>query len=348
MGISPKKSAHLDGCALALALSLVATGGAFAAPGASTLLQQGDHAGAAAAYAARADAGEAVAQNNLGVLYQRGQGVPQNLALARQWFDLAAAQGLPGAMYNIGMLYLRGYGVPVDPALAAGWLEKAAALEEPEAQFYIGMLHYRGEGVPQDLTIAAHWFEQAAARDVEQAKYNLALMLARGAGLPLDEPRALALLEPFAATREDAALLMGEIHLRHAEDPARAAQALAVFKGLAESGVANAQAALGMMYLLGTGTTADAQEGRFWTEQAARQGSPRAQLTLGNYYAQGIGATRDLIEAHAWYSLSAESGDASARQFAGAVATELDTDGRLKAATRLGELRAIVPTTATP
>ena len=348
MGIFPKKSAQLAGCVLALALNLGTSGPACAAPSASALLQQGDHAGAAAAYAARADAGEAVAQNNLGVLYQRGQGVPPDPALARQWFERAAAQGLPGAMYNIGMLYLRGYGVPVDPALAAGWLEKAALLEEVEAQFYLGMLHYRGEGVAKDLAIAAHWFERAAAGGVTQAQYNLALMLARGEGLPLDEPRALALLEPFAATREDAALLIGEIHLRHAEDPARAAQALTVFKGLAESGVADAQAALGMMYLMGTGAAADPQEGRFWTEQAARQGSPRAQLTLGNFYAQGIGTPRDLVEAHAWYSLSAESGDTSASQFAEAVAMELDTASLLKAATRLGELRAIVPPAAAP
>lgn len=340
MGFFPKKSARLAGCVLAVALSL-GLDSVSAAPTATQLLQQGDAAGAAARFAAQAEAGHAVAQNNLGVLYQRGQGVPRDYVLARSWFERAAAQGLPGAMYNIGMLYLRGYGVPEDPALAAGWLEKAAALEEAEAQFYLGMLHYRGQGVPQDLAVAAHWFEKAAAANVPQARYNLALMLARGEGLPLDEARALSLLEPFAATRDDAALLIAEIHLRHVEDPSRAAEALTVFRRLAESGVADAQAAIGMMYVMGTGTQADAQEGRFWMEQAARQGSPKAQMNLAGFYAQGIGATRDLSEAHAWYSLSAENGEAIGREFASAIAMELDTDGLLRAATRLGELRAL-------
>ena len=347
MGFSPKKPAHADGCWLALLLSMCSVG-ALAAPSASELLQQGDSAGAATLYAAQAAAGRAVAQNNLGVLYQRGQGVEQDYVQARQWFERAAAQGLAGAMYNIGMLYLRGYGVPADPALAAGWLEKAAALDEPEAQFYLGMLHYRGEGVARDPAIAAHWFEQAAAHDVAQAKYNLALMLARGEGVPPDETRALTLLEPFAAERDDVALLVAEIHLRHVEDPGHAAQALAVFRRLAESGVADAQAALGMMYVMGTGTAADAQEGRFWMEQAARQGSARAQLNLASFYAQGIGGARDLSEAHAWYSLSAENGDPAAPAFVEAVALELDTEGLLKAATRLGELRALTGTRAVP
>ena len=95
-------------------------------PGTAELLRQGDYAAAAARFAERAAEGDRVAQNNLGVLHQRGQGVAEDPALALQWFERAAAQGLPGAMYNIGMLHLRGYGRPVDPAAAAGWFEKAA------------------------------------------------------------------------------------------------------------------------------------------------------------------------------------------------------------------------------
>ncbi len=340
MGFSPKKPAYTDGRWLALLLSF-ALDSSSATPSAAQRLQQGDYAGAAALFAEQAAAGRAVAQNNLGVLYQRGQGVTQDYALAREWFEKAAAQGLSGAMYNIGMLYLRGYGVPADKKLAAGWLEKAAALDEAEAQFYLGLLHYRGEGAPKDLAVAAHWFEQAATAGVAQARYNLALMLARGEGVPIDESRALELLTPFAATRDDAALVIAEIHLRHVEDPARAAQALAMFRRLAEAGVADAQSALATMYVMGTGAEVDMQEGRFWMEQAARQGLPRAQLNLANFYAQGVGAERDLSEAHAWYTLSAQNGERGAQAFADAVALELDTDGLLRAATRLGELRAL-------
>jgi TPR repeat protein len=142
------------------------------------------------------------------------------------------------------------------------------------------------------------------------------------------------------AAREDAALLVGEIHLRHADEPGRAQQAHAVFRRLAESGVADAQAAVAMMYVTGTGTPADPQEGRFWMEQAARQGSAHAQFNLGNFHAEGVGATRDLSEAWAWYSLSADNGEPAGREMAAGVAQQLDMQALLRAATRLGELRA--------
>lgn len=40
--------------------------------------------------------GDANAQNNLGVLYFEGQGVPQDYAKARQWFEKAVTQGQRG------------------------------------------------------------------------------------------------------------------------------------------------------------------------------------------------------------------------------------------------------------
>jgi len=147
-------------------------------------------------------------------------------------------------------------------------------------------------------------------------------------------------LAPFAADREDAALLIGEIHLRHADDPTHAEQAHAIFKRLAESGVTDAQVAVAMLYVTGTGTPADPQEGRFWMEQAARQGSARAQFNLGNFHAEGVGTARDPSEAWAWYSLSADGGEPTGGEFAAALAQQMDTQDLLRAATRLGELRA--------
>ncbi len=41
----------------------------------------------------RADQGDSNAQDNLGVLYYMGQGVPQDYVRAHMWFNLAAAGG---------------------------------------------------------------------------------------------------------------------------------------------------------------------------------------------------------------------------------------------------------------
>ncbi len=44
-------------------------------------------------YRRAAEQGNASAQNNLGFMYDNGQGVPQDYIRAHMWFNLAAAQG---------------------------------------------------------------------------------------------------------------------------------------------------------------------------------------------------------------------------------------------------------------
>jgi len=55
---------------------------------------QGDYATAFGEMKPLAEQGDADSQNNLGVLYYHGQGVPQDYVQAHMWFNLSAA-GLP-------------------------------------------------------------------------------------------------------------------------------------------------------------------------------------------------------------------------------------------------------------
>src|SRR5260221_5360588 len=73
-----------------------------------------------------ADQGKAAAQYILGVMYQRGQGVPQDYAEAMKWYRKAADQGLPVAQSNLGTMYENGWGVRKDEAAAVRWYQKAA------------------------------------------------------------------------------------------------------------------------------------------------------------------------------------------------------------------------------
>jgi TPR repeat protein len=75
----------------------------------------------------------AAAMNDLGSLYHNGQGVPQDYAKAREWYEKAAAKDFALAMYNLGVLYENGYGVAQDYAKAREWFEKGAA--QGNAQF---------------------------------------------------------------------------------------------------------------------------------------------------------------------------------------------------------------------
>ena len=68
---------------------------------------------------ARAEAGVASAQNDLGFMYFLGGGVPEDDAEAVRWYRLAADQGLASAQNDLGVMYANGRGVLQDDAAAA-------------------------------------------------------------------------------------------------------------------------------------------------------------------------------------------------------------------------------------
>jgi TPR repeat protein len=65
-------------------------------------------------------------QNNLGNKYYSGQGVERDYAVARQYFEKAAAGDYAVAQYYLGLMYENGQGVEQDRAAAQEWYEKAA------------------------------------------------------------------------------------------------------------------------------------------------------------------------------------------------------------------------------
>ena len=97
-----------------------------------------------------AEQGVAMAQFNLGVMYDRGEGVPEDDSEAVEWYRKAAEQGLPGAQYNLGLMYANGEGVPEDDQEAVKWYRKAAEQGYAKAQYNLGNMYGKGEGVPED------------------------------------------------------------------------------------------------------------------------------------------------------------------------------------------------------
>lgn len=74
-----------------------------------------------------AEHGDVRAQYDLGVLYDTGEGVPQDSHEAMSWYHRAAEQGEARAQYNLGLMYANGQGVPQDYAEGYYWITLAAA-----------------------------------------------------------------------------------------------------------------------------------------------------------------------------------------------------------------------------
>ena len=95
--------------------------------------RRGDYAQALELYRPLAAEGNANAQNSLGWMYHKGQGVTQNNQEAVKWLKLSAVQGLAYAQSNLGYMYLNGYGVTQDHQDALKLFRLAAAQGEPNA-----------------------------------------------------------------------------------------------------------------------------------------------------------------------------------------------------------------------
>ena len=78
-----------------------------------------------------AEQGEAFAQYNLGVMYENGVGVPENVADAVKWYRLAAEQGRARAQNNLGVMYENGEGVSENNAEAIKWFRLPSSEEMP-------------------------------------------------------------------------------------------------------------------------------------------------------------------------------------------------------------------------
>ena len=89
----------------------------------------------------RAEQGDAKAQNNLGLSYALGLGVPEDDREAVRWYRVAAEQGAAKAQYNLGAMYAQGTGVPQDYKEAVRWYRAAAEQEAADAQNNLGWLY---------------------------------------------------------------------------------------------------------------------------------------------------------------------------------------------------------------
>jgi hypothetical protein len=93
-------------------------------------------------------------------------------ASALQLFLALAEQGDPTAQYNLGVMYSKGEGVPQDYAKAAMWHTLAADQGNANSQFYLGMMYEKGQGVTQDNVVSHKWFTLSAAQSNQEIVRN--------------------------------------------------------------------------------------------------------------------------------------------------------------------------------
>jgi TPR repeat protein len=141
---------------------------------------------------ARAQQGDAYAQNNLGFMYASGKGVPENDIEAVKWYRLAAQQGDADAQFNLGFMYASGKGVPQNYREAVKWYRLAAQQGDAYAQNNLGLRYDNGEGVPTNYVKAYAWMSMAAAQGNEIASENKSIVTKKMTPQQIAEAQAYA------------------------------------------------------------------------------------------------------------------------------------------------------------
>ena len=116
--------------------------------------------------------GNALAQYNLGVMYDNGQGVTQDYKEAVKWYRLSADQGNADAQYNLGLMYYNKQGVTQDYKEAVKWYRLSAQQGDMDAQNNLGLMYYNKQGVSQDYIRAHMWWNISASSGHKNAESN--------------------------------------------------------------------------------------------------------------------------------------------------------------------------------
>ncbi|QGX98451.1 sel1 repeat family protein [Roseovarius faecimaris] len=134
-----------------------------------------------------ANAGNPVAQNVLGVSYEDGMGVPQDINKAIYWYEAAAAQGLGRAMHSLGVLYRYGtHGIDARPDHARTLFERAIEAGYLGSYSNLGAMLENGEGGETDLKRSLQLYQAGAARNDRHCTNNLGHFYRQGIELEQD------------------------------------------------------------------------------------------------------------------------------------------------------------------
>ncbi|MCG7548045.1 tetratricopeptide repeat protein [Pseudoalteromonas sp. Of7M-16] len=131
----------------------------------------------------------------LGYLYHRSKPDTQQ---ALRWYQVAAKNGSRDALNNLGMMYNNGDGVDIDYSRAKSYFEQAVELGSRLSFGNLGSLYELGKGVERDYDKAIYWYQKGIDRQDAQSMHNLGTLYNLGRGIEKDRAKALTLFEQAA------------------------------------------------------------------------------------------------------------------------------------------------------
>ena len=243
----------------------------------------------------------------LGVMRERGAGLERDGAEAIRLYGRAAAIGHRSAQARLGLAMVEGHGVARNVVEGESWLRRAAVAGDVEAAALIGDLYARGGDLPPNYAEAAMWYGRAAAAGHAAAARQLGLLHLTGAGVPRD-PDEAARWFGRASEGGDAAATrdLADLVNGGVSDDGKIV-ARSAFEIAARSGDLLGAFNFGLCLAEGVGVARDERRAMLWLRRAA-DGIVNAQYWYGRMVLEGRGVEADPAEGQRWIARAAERG----------------------------------------
>jgi len=232
-----------------------------------------------------ANAGHMRAPLVLGILYEKGEGVTEDHALAAKWYQKAMDNGNVAAIRRLSEMYRLGMGVPHDEKKARELLTRAEELGDKAApKFREKQEHDRLHPKPgQDIKAEAY-------RAHKQKQFE----------------KAAKLYQQCAAMgNDDCQLALGVIYEYGEGVPKNDGQAVVWYRKSADQGNPIGQKTLGLMYELGKGVPENwAEAARLYSMSAEKYQD--AAFALGRMYEFGMSVPQNRARAIEWFKKAAD------------------------------------------
>ncbi len=148
-----------------------------------------DYASALKVWLPKAQLGDAIAQNYVGEIYEKGLGLAPDYRLAAHWYRLAAEQGHAPAQINLGHLSEKGRGVPLDRQAALNWYRQASGLTGDELQFSSTLKAEYAEQERELTTLRSELSERREAQERLEAEVQRSQQQLRARQRSLEDAR---------------------------------------------------------------------------------------------------------------------------------------------------------------
>jgi TPR repeat protein len=232
------------------------------------------------------DGGAAI---KIGMLYEKGLGVPKDGSIAMSWYRQAAEDLISRSASPSNMLKLLNSvqsSKEINDRLILS-IRSSAEADNHEAQYYLAEMYYEGKYMPQSYSEAVAWFEKCGSISEDNGQQGNCL-----------DALGKMYLQGQGVTR----------------DPAKAAQ---YFQRLVDGSPFIPSSVFDIllpMYCGGEGISRDRPKAFNLFKINADQNVPFDELGLGTMYQMGWGTEQDLAEAFNWYRKAAADKNYSSAQ----------------------------------